>query len=82
MFFACAVIKKRRYWPYMVPGKDTGDHFGGVEVGETDAIQGTGNDVIYNLWAMKEPNYLTRMMVTGDRLLADDTCNDTVRRWK
>ena len=45
-------------------------------MGETDATQGTVNDVIYNLWAMKEPNYLTRMMVTGDRLLADDTCNE------
>ena len=66
----------------MVLGKDTEDNFGGVEVGETDATQGTVNDVIYNLWAMKESNYLTRMMVTGDRLLAYDTCNDTVRRWK
>ena len=36
--FACAVIKKRRYWPSMVPGKDMEDHFGRMEVGETDAI--------------------------------------------
>ena len=44
--FDCVVIKKRRYWPYMVQGKYTEDHFGGVEVGETDAIQGTVDDVI------------------------------------
>ena len=31
---------------------------------------------------MKEPNYLMRMMDTGGRLLADETCKDTVRRWK
>ena len=49
----------------MVPGKDTDDHFGGVEVGETDAIQGTVNDVIYNLWGMKETTYGTKMMTTG-----------------
>ena len=36
--FVCAVIKKRRYWPSMVPGKEMKDHFGRVEVGETDAI--------------------------------------------
>ena len=27
-FFSCAVIKKRRYWTYMVPGKDMKDSFG------------------------------------------------------
>ena len=37
--FACAVTKKRRYWPSMVPGKDMEDHFGRMEVGETDSIQ-------------------------------------------
>ena len=26
--FECAVVKKRKYWPSMVPGKDMGDHFG------------------------------------------------------
>ena len=25
--FSCDLIKKRRYWPSMVPGKDTEDHF-------------------------------------------------------
>ena len=51
-------------------------------MGEIDAIQVTVNDVIYNLWSTKEPNSLTRMMVTGDRLLAYDKCNDIVRIWK
>ena len=51
-------------------------------MGETDAIQGTVDDVIYNLWGTKEPNYVMRMMATSGRLLADETCKDTVRRWK
>ena len=72
--FNCVFIKKRKYWPSMVPDKDTEDHFGELEVGETDAIQGTVDDVIYNLWRIKEPNYVMRMVNTGDRLLADDTC--------
>ena len=31
---ACDVIKKRRYWPSTVPGKDMEHHFGGGGVGE------------------------------------------------
>ena len=78
---ACAVIKKRRHQPSVVPSKDMEDHFGEVEVGDTDSIQGTVDDVIYNLWGMKEPNYVMRMMATGGRLLADYTRKKTVRRW-
>ena len=58
------------------------DHFGKWKVGETDAIQGTVDDVIYNLWEAKEPDYVMRKMDTGGRILADDKCKDTVRRWK
>ena len=70
--FACAVIKKRRYWTSMVPGKYMEDHFGKVEMGETDSIQGTVDDVIYNLWGIKGANYVIRMMDTGGLLLEDD----------
>ena len=80
--FDCVVIKNRRYWTYMVPSKYMEDHFGGVDVGETDIIHGTVDDAFYNLWSMKEPNYVMRMMATGGRLLADDKSNETVRRWK
>ena len=66
----------------MVPGKETEDYFGEVEVGETDDIQETVDDFIYNLWGTKEPNYAMRMMATGGQLLADDTCKETVRIWK
>ena len=55
------------------------DHSGEVEVGETDAIQVTVDYVIYNLWGMKESNYVMRMMATGGRLLVDYTCKETVR---
>ena len=45
--FEYVFIKKRRYWPSMVPGKDTEDNLGvGVEVGETDDIQRKFDDVI------------------------------------
>ena len=59
----------------MVPGKEIENNFGEVEVevGVTDVIQVTVDDVIYTLCGKKEPNYVMRMMSTGDRLLADYT---------
>ena len=57
-------------------------HFGAVEVGEIDSIQGTVDDVIYNLWGMNEPNYVMITMSTGGRLLVYGTYKETVRRWK
>ena len=79
--FPCAFMKKRIYWPSVVSRKDMEDDFVEVKVGETYAIQGTVNDVIYNSWGMKENIYVMRMMATGGRLLADDVCRETVRRW-
>ena len=57
----------------MVQDKEMEDHFGEVVVGETDDIQGTVDDVIYDLSGMKEHNYVMRMIATGARLLVDDT---------
>ena len=51
-------------------------------MGEIDAIQETVDYIIYNLWGMKEPNYVMRVMETGGRPLLDETCKETVRRWK
>ena len=76
--FSCGVIKKGRYWPAMVPSKEMEDHFWEVEVGETDTIHGTVDDVIHNLWGMKEKHYVVKMMDTGGRILVDDTCKETV----
>ena len=77
----CAVIKKRIYWSSVVSGKEIEDHFWWVEVEDTDSIHGTVDNVIYNLWGMK-PNYGVRIMDTCGRLLLDDICKETVKRWK
>ena len=63
----------------MVPGKDLEDHFGVVEVGDTDFIEGTVYDFIYNLWFMNENSYVMKMMDTPGRLLADYTCKESFR---
>ena len=66
----------------MVPSKEMEDHFWEVEVGEKYAIKGTVDGVIYNLWGIKEPNYVMKMMANGGQNLADGICKETVRRWK
>ena len=66
----------------MVSSKDMENNFGYGEVGETDSIQGIVDYVICNLWGMKDPNYVMRRMDTCGCILADDTCKETVQRWK
>ena len=66
--FGCALINKWRYWPA-----------GGVNVGDNHAIAGTM--VAYNLWGMKEPDYVMRMMASGGLLAAYETCKEAVRKW-
>ena len=81
--FAGALVKKRRYWPTLVPGEAIKEHMNmdGVNVGDTAAIEGTLDEVKYNLWCMKEPDYTMTIMATGGRLLSDESCKSTVRRW-
>ena len=81
-FFFCAIINNRRYWPAMVPDKDMEDHFWGVEVEETDSIQGTVDDVIYNIWRLKDSNYVMSVMATDGCRLVYETCKDNLISWK
>ncbi len=47
-------------------------YFDGKEVGSIDAVAGTLDGIPYNIWCMKEPGYVMRMMAPGGALLADD----------
>jgi len=79
--FACAVIKKRRYWPAMVPGDEMTEAFNDANVGDSVAISGVLDGVKYFLWALKEPSYVMKMMATGGPLIANETCKDQRRRF-
>jgi len=37
--------------------------------------------VWHNLWGMKEPDYVMRMMAMGGPLAAHDTCKEALRKW-
>ncbi|KAL7502075.1 hypothetical protein ACHAXN_000162, partial [Cyclotella atomus] len=74
--FAGALIKKRRYWPLLVPGPAMDDRFATKAVGEVEAIQGfdVASNTPYFFWCMKESDYVMRIMATGGSLITDDTC--------
>ena len=79
--FACALIKKHCFWPTGVPGVAIDEHMAGKEVESVNAIQGSSEGVVYNLWAMKEPDHVMKMMATGGSLMTNDSCRTTSRCW-
>jgi len=79
--FACAVIKKRRYWPAMVPSNAMMEAFNKVQIGDSRAISGVLDGVKYFLWGLKEPNYVMKMMATGGPLILNDSCKMQRRTW-
>jgi len=77
--YAGALIKKRRYWPTLVPGEAMDARFAGKAVGDVDQITGVMENVNYKLFGMKEPDYVMKMMATGGVLESDDSCKMTKR---
>ena len=72
--FAGALIKKRCYWPTLVPGDKMDVYFASKNVGDVNAIQGQKDGIDYTFWGMKEPDYVMRIMATGGALISDDSC--------
>jgi hypothetical protein len=82
--FACAVIKKRWYWPAFVPGETINREFNNMElkVGDSLVITGKLDGKEYFCWALKEPSpVIMKMMATGGPLLANDSCKEQKRKW-
>ncbi len=52
-----------------------------VNVGDIDAISGVIDVIPYNLWGMKELDYVMCMMTSGGALSADDWCKETTCWW-
>ncbi len=78
--FAGALIKKRRYWPSLVPGEAIQSHFECKDVGDTDVLSGKLSGVEYFIWGMKEPDYVMKIMGTGGSLVTEG-CKETRRKW-
>ena len=62
--FACALIKKHRYWPVMIKGDAICEYVEEKEVDDIDCVEGIILGFQYNIWCIEEPNYVMKMMVT------------------
>ena len=69
--FAGALIKKRRFWPKYVPGQAMTEWFADKAVGFVGCVSGVLNNNKYTIWAMKEPNYIMKIMATGGNLFTE-----------
>ncbi len=81
--FACAMIKKRRYWPVFVPDEAINRQFDnlGFGVGDSLAISGKLDGKDNFLWGLKEPSYVMKMMAMGGLLLVNKSCGEQKQRW-
>ena len=80
--FACTLIKKHCYWPAYVAGNAIEAHLTNKNVGEHNSIQGTQDGQIYFIWAMKEPDYVIKLMATGGKNEKSALNKLTTWEWK
>lgn len=62
--FAAAQIKKRRYWPWGVPGEEIKRKMEDSPIGSMTCIRGSHDDVPYSIFNLKEPDYISSQMAT------------------
>ncbi len=67
-FFTGALIEKRCHWSTLVPGVLILEYFQDRAVGFVDAVSGFFYGIKYNIWCMKEPEYVMQIMATGGAL--------------
>ena len=63
--FASALIKKRKYCPKYIDGDAIDAHFEHKPVGPTGSIPGKMHGVTFHICAMKDPDYVMKLMSTN-----------------
>ena len=87
--YSSALVKKRRYWPKYIKGEEIKAYFEDIETGVTKRLPGELEGEKFDLFCLKEPDYVMTLMSTYGSLnkLADqkesirDTTNGNVTRF-
>ena len=79
--FASALIKKRRYWPRYVPGDAINKKMKDKKVGECDSLKGVLDGQNYDIFCLKEPDYVMKVMSTYGGLVVKSGQEDSRRTW-
>ena len=80
--FAAAVAKKRRYWPKYVLGGLFDQRMKNRNIGEVETMKGKIDDIPYNIFCLKEPEYYMKMMSTYGAGMEDYTFRKNKRTYK
>ena len=62
--YSSALIKKRKYWPKLIKGAKIDAEMVRHEIGKTASINGTLDNIKYNIFCLKEPDYVCKLMST------------------
>ena len=81
-FFASAVIKKRLYWPKHYLGDEIDRYIKRYEVGQYTSLRGKIDDISYNIFYLKEPDYTMKLFATYGSLTVPPNQTETVRIYK
>ena len=77
--FASAMIKKRRYWPKNIAGEEIKQHMSTKAVGTCERLPGVLDGQHFDVFALKEPDYVLMMMSTYGSLIINDGQRDSIR---
>ena len=80
--FTGALIKKQQFWPKYVPGDMIDDHFKDKDVGSVDSLKGKIDNVPYDIYCMKEPDYVMKIMSMHGGLFEKDGQKTLERKFK
>lgn len=78
--FPGALIKKR-YWLSFVRGLTINEHFEEKQVGECNSLKGTLDGVRYDLFGMKEPDYVMKLIAMFGGLVELPHQEEMRRTW-
>ena len=76
--FASALIKKQRYWPKYIHGKQIKEHFAEKEIVMTDSWVGKMDGVPFHVLSMKESDYIMSLIPTygTNKWCGQEVCRD------
>lgn len=76
--YASALVKKRRYWPKNVKGDQIKLLMKDDAVGVTKRLPGQLDGIKFDLFCLKEPDYMMPLMSTYGSVNAKSTQKDSI----
>ena len=77
--YASVMIKKRRYWHKHVAGDSIKGYMATKDIGVCEWLPGILDGQPFDIYALKEPDYVLTMMSTYGSLIVKDGQRDSVR---